>query len=109
MTDFNPVYPGTMVVIRLTGTGYAFQPFDNMVLAHVLKSSKTGRIQEVAAYKSGERYTRKGWTEIFTLPAELDRDAVYCSWPDKGFLPWADGVAHLRKLSQACGKREIAA
>jgi hypothetical protein len=99
--SFTPAKVGETIILRLAGTGFAFHRFDNMMLAHAVKVSKTGRVQAAVAYKSGKRYARRDVTELYTLPAGVTGDAAHAAFPECMFLPWQEGVALLRQVANA--------
>ncbi len=98
MSTFVPAWPGDKVVIRRTGTGFAFTPFDNMLLCHVAKSSKTGKVQVVTHYKTGKRYTSREWTALCTMPEGVTGAEAHAAFPAEMWLPWQEGVALLRGI-----------
>jgi hypothetical protein len=61
------------VIIRKRGVGFMFQPYDNMVLAHANKITKSGRITRSIAYKTGKLIETR---MKFTPPSSIE-----CSYP----------------------------
>jgi hypothetical protein len=87
-----------LVIIRKRGQGFAFTPYDNMILAKANKISKSGLVTRSVAVSSGELIETKKVYSLNMLPAGLTETEVLDAFPPEGWLPWEDGFKLLKKL-----------